>query len=246
MGESAGGGSTIHQITAYGGLLGKVPFQQAIVQSGAFLMVPYNNRPEDIFQKFLTLAGVSTLQTARGLSTQKLQLVNYQLVGEAPFGDFTFSKCTLTLREMFLLIICFRSCRRRVLLPRPPRSPSRPRPVRQIPQTSNRPQRRRRSLLHLPFRFHRAHLPQKRHRSILPRLAYRRSRRLHRQHALSSRVRRHLRIHRSHRPRHLHRLTSAVSMQCRVSCSGVQELRLCLFVQCPAISTRRRCTVHVL
>ena len=92
MGESAGGGSTIHQITAYGGMLGKVPFSQAIVQSGAFLMTPYNNRPEDIYQKFLSLAGVSTLQAARGLSTQKLQLVNYQLVGEAPFGDFTFSK----------------------------------------------------------------------------------------------------------------------------------------------------------
>lgn len=92
MGESAGGGSTIHQITAYGGMKGKVPFQQAIVQSGAFLMVPYNNRPEDIFQKFLTRAGVSTLQAARGLTTQKLQLVNAQLVGEAPYGDFTFSK----------------------------------------------------------------------------------------------------------------------------------------------------------
>jgi carboxylesterase type B len=92
MGESAGGGSTIHQVTAYGGLLGRVPFSQAIIQSGAFLPVPTNNRPEDTFQKFLTLAGVSTLQQARGLPTSALQLVNAQLVGEAPYGDFTFSK----------------------------------------------------------------------------------------------------------------------------------------------------------
>ena len=92
MGESAGGGSTIHQVTAYGGLLGRVPFSQAIIQSGAFLMVPNNNRPEDIYQKFLSLAGVNTLQQARALSTSKLQLVNYQLVGAAPYGDFTFSK----------------------------------------------------------------------------------------------------------------------------------------------------------
>ena len=92
MGESAGGGSTIHQVTAYGGLLGKVPFSQAIIQSGAFLMVPTNNRPEDIFQKFLNFSVVTTLQQARGLSTSTLQLVNYKLVGEAPYGDFTFSK----------------------------------------------------------------------------------------------------------------------------------------------------------
>jgi hypothetical protein len=78
-------------VTAYGGLLGKVPSSQAIIQSGAFLMVPNNNRPENIFQKFLTLAGVSTLQEARVLPSSTLPLVNSQLVGEAPYGDFTFS-----------------------------------------------------------------------------------------------------------------------------------------------------------
>jgi len=92
MGESAGGGSTIHQITAYGGLKGKVPFQQAIIQSGAFLPVPSNSQKEDIFQSFLATAGVSTLEEARGLSTEALQLVNAIMVGEAAFGFFTFSK----------------------------------------------------------------------------------------------------------------------------------------------------------
>ena len=104
MGESAGGGSTIHQVTAYGGLLGRVPFSQAIIQSGAFLMVPNNNRPEDIYQQFLSFAGVKTLQQARALSTSKLQLVNYQLVGAAPYGDFTFSKDS-ELSHAYLLII---------------------------------------------------------------------------------------------------------------------------------------------
>lgn len=92
MGESAGGGSTIHQITAYGGLKGPVPFQQAIIMSGAFLPVPNNVRQESIFQKFLSFSGVSTLQAARGLSTEKLQFVNAKLIGEAPYGDYTFSK----------------------------------------------------------------------------------------------------------------------------------------------------------
>ncbi|TVY37789.1 Carboxylesterase, partial [Lachnellula occidentalis] len=90
MGESAGGGSTIHQITAYGGLRGPVPFQQAIIQSGAFLPVPTNKRKEDLFQLFLATANVSTLQEARGLSTHALQLTNAIMVGEAPYGDFTF------------------------------------------------------------------------------------------------------------------------------------------------------------
>ena len=33
LGESAGGGSIMHQITAHGGLKGPAPFQQAIMQS---------------------------------------------------------------------------------------------------------------------------------------------------------------------------------------------------------------------
>lgn len=91
MGESAGGGSTIHQITAYGGLKGKVPFQQAIIQSGAYLPVPANLQKEDIFQTFLLTAGVNTLQEARNMSTHDLQLANAVMVGQAPYGDFTFS-----------------------------------------------------------------------------------------------------------------------------------------------------------
>lgn len=92
MGESAGGGSTIHQITAYGGSRGKVPFQQAIVQSGAFLPVTSKQKQEAQFQGFLATAGVSTLQEARNLSTEALQLVNAKIVGQAPWGDFAFSE----------------------------------------------------------------------------------------------------------------------------------------------------------
>ncbi|KAN0099014.1 alpha/beta-hydrolase [Hyaloscypha variabilis] len=91
MGESAGGGSTIHQITAYGGSKGKVPFQQAIVQNGAFLPVTSRQKQEDIFQRVLTTAGVSTLQDARNLSTEVLQLTNAKIVGQAAWGDFIFN-----------------------------------------------------------------------------------------------------------------------------------------------------------
>jgi cholinesterase len=92
MGESAGGASIMHQITAYGGMKGPVPFQQAILQSAAWLPSPSPSIQESIFQSFLDTAGVSTLQEARGLSTEALQLANYIMVGEAPYGDFLFSK----------------------------------------------------------------------------------------------------------------------------------------------------------
>ncbi|KAK0112529.1 hypothetical protein ONS96_001765 [Cadophora gregata f. sp. sojae] len=93
MGESAGGGSIMHQITAYGGRgkKGRAPFQQAIIQSGAFLPVPEMERQESIYSKFLNVAGVQTLDQARDLSTEELQFVNAKLVGESAYGDLTFN-----------------------------------------------------------------------------------------------------------------------------------------------------------
>lgn len=100
IGESAGGGSTMHQITAYGGLKGKVPFQQAIVQSPGFQMMPSATGQEAVYQSFLTKAGVNTLQAARSLSSEALKLVNYQIVGEStPYGTFTFSKYSMRLSD---------------------------------------------------------------------------------------------------------------------------------------------------
>ncbi|KAN0104095.1 alpha/beta-hydrolase [Hyaloscypha variabilis] len=91
MGESAGGASIMHQITAYGGTQGPAPFQQAILQSAAWLPMPIASTQEEIYDKFLKTAGVSTLNEARELSTEALQLVNYKMVGESPYGDFLFN-----------------------------------------------------------------------------------------------------------------------------------------------------------
>lgn len=100
IGESAGGGSVMHQITAYGGLKGPVPFHQAIVQSPGFQMTPSAYHEESIFQDFLTTAGVGTLQEARGLTSDQLQLANWKIVGESyPYGTFTFSKTPLLSSE---------------------------------------------------------------------------------------------------------------------------------------------------
>jgi carboxylesterase type B len=92
MGESAGGGSTMHQITAFGGKKGKVPFQQAIVQSPGFQMSPSNKIQENVYSAFLRTAGVSNLNQARNLSSEALVLANYQLISRStPYGMFTFN-----------------------------------------------------------------------------------------------------------------------------------------------------------
>lgn len=93
IGESAGGGSSMHQLTAYGGSKGRVPFQQAIVQSPGYQPMPSSKGQEAVYQKFLTDANVKCLQEARDLTTEELQFANYKLVGESyPYGTFTFSE----------------------------------------------------------------------------------------------------------------------------------------------------------
>ncbi|KAL6253262.1 hypothetical protein RBB50_000985 [Rhinocladiella similis] len=92
IGESAGGGSTMHQITAFGGSKGRVPFRRAIVQSPGFQMTPSKKLQESIYRSFLATAGITTLEEARNLTTDELQLANYKLVGSStPYGSFTFN-----------------------------------------------------------------------------------------------------------------------------------------------------------
>ena len=96
MGESAGAGSIVHQITAYGGLRGKAPFQQAIPQSPAWFPTTSNYQKEGIYQDVLEYASyvsnssITTLSQLRSLSTSALQTVNIIAVGLAIYGQFTY------------------------------------------------------------------------------------------------------------------------------------------------------------
>lgn len=89
IGESGGGGSIIHQITAYGGLA-SAPFQQAIAQSPGWLPYASAEKQEQIFQAFLEAANVSTLAEARALSSQKLMEANFAQIVNAPYGQYTY------------------------------------------------------------------------------------------------------------------------------------------------------------
>jgi carboxylesterase type B len=89
IGESAGGGSIMHQITAYGGQK-PVPFAQAIPQSPAWLPTPSNFVQENNTQNFLALLGVNSIEAARKLSSEAVIAANAEQVGASNYGAYTY------------------------------------------------------------------------------------------------------------------------------------------------------------
>lgn len=89
FGESAGGGSIVHQITAYGGKQG-APFHQAITQSPGYFPQTSNYALESQLNEFLNLLGVSTIEEARKLPSKALLAANYVQVWQSYFGQFTY------------------------------------------------------------------------------------------------------------------------------------------------------------
>ena len=90
FGESAGGGSIMHQITAYGGANGPVPFQQAIPQSPGFQPVVSDDQENGIYEDFLKLLNVTSLDEARELPFETLATANTIQVGGAAYGQFVY------------------------------------------------------------------------------------------------------------------------------------------------------------
>ena len=90
IGESAGGGSIMHQITAFGGLKGLAPFQKAVLQSPAFQNIVSNLQQETTFDAFLSLLNASTIEEARQLPSSALIKANIIQVANSSYGDYTF------------------------------------------------------------------------------------------------------------------------------------------------------------
>lgn len=91
FGESAGGGSIMHQITAFGGRRGRVPFQRALLQSPGFLPLPSRIRQDQNLQQYLELLNVSTIDEARKLPSDVLINASARQVGEfSDYGDFLY------------------------------------------------------------------------------------------------------------------------------------------------------------
>ncbi|KAK7697532.1 hypothetical protein SLS64_013474 [Diaporthe eres] len=90
MGESAGGGSILHHITAHGGKKDAPQFQQAILQSPAYVPRPYVSQAEDSFSVFLKAANVSSLEDLVALDTYDLQIANKLSQASDFYGTFQF------------------------------------------------------------------------------------------------------------------------------------------------------------
>ncbi|KAH8817777.1 carboxylesterase family protein-like protein [Flagelloscypha sp. PMI_526] len=88
MGESAGGGSVMHQITAYGGARG-VPFHQAIPQSATWLPTLAPELQDASTKAFLNYLKVASLDEARQASYNDIVRANLLLIGNAsPYPSF--------------------------------------------------------------------------------------------------------------------------------------------------------------
>jgi acetylcholinesterase len=91
IGESAGGGSIMHQITAYGGLKGKAPFQQAVPQSPGWSPVQSNIQTENTYQRFLRLANSTSLADLRALPSEALVRANAQQIAyDSAYGQYIY------------------------------------------------------------------------------------------------------------------------------------------------------------
>ncbi len=95
MGESAGGGSIFHQITAFGGE-GKAPFHQAILQSPGWQPNANPGFQNRLIEYALTNASALTNKTMRNvedlrsLTFKEMALVNSVIVGRSRYGTYTF------------------------------------------------------------------------------------------------------------------------------------------------------------
>ena len=80
----------MHQITAFGGLKGPAPFQQAIPQSPGWTLNQSNFQQESTLNGFLSYLNVSTIQQARTLPSSALILANILQEGGSTYGGFTY------------------------------------------------------------------------------------------------------------------------------------------------------------
>ncbi|RAL03905.1 carboxylesterase family protein [Aspergillus ibericus CBS 121593] len=90
MGQSAGGGSIIHQIAARANGTADLPFHQAIIQSPTWYPLSVEQQQSSLRQ-FLRLLNVSSVEEARRLPSSQLMAANaYQIATTPVYGTFTY------------------------------------------------------------------------------------------------------------------------------------------------------------
>ena len=90
IGESAGAGSIVSHLTAFGGVDGTNSFQRAIIQSPAIKPAQNVALYTRLWQDLLAVSNTSSYAELRQLPTEDLQAINTAMVGAAPFASSVF------------------------------------------------------------------------------------------------------------------------------------------------------------
>ena len=80
----------MHLITAFGGLSGPAPFQQALLQSPEFQLLPGSYQQEQVFDDFLSLLNVSSIEEARQLPSSALIAASKKQVTDSAYAFVTY------------------------------------------------------------------------------------------------------------------------------------------------------------
>lgn len=89
FGESAGGGSIMHHLTAYAGRE-KFPAKRAILQSPGWLPQVSNYQLEEQFKRFMNYANVTSLEELRSLPGEDIIRANYHSVYFSTYSSYTY------------------------------------------------------------------------------------------------------------------------------------------------------------
>ncbi len=96
MGESAGGGSIVSHLSAFGGIDGTSPFKRAVIQSPALKPVLDEAEVSSVYDTLLAVGSISSYNQARAKSTADLAAINQALIGQAAFSSTVFGKSGLS------------------------------------------------------------------------------------------------------------------------------------------------------
>lgn len=92
IGESAGGGSIISQLSAFGGIDGASPFKRAIIQSPAIKPVQDTTEVARLYDQFLAVGNIQSYSEARTRTSAELAAINQAMIGQAAFSSTVFGK----------------------------------------------------------------------------------------------------------------------------------------------------------
>ncbi len=90
IGESAGAGSIVSHLSAFGGIDGTSPFKRAIIQSPAIKPAQDQTLNTQLFNQLLAMSNATSYSDLRAMTTEQLQGINAAMVGTAPFASSVF------------------------------------------------------------------------------------------------------------------------------------------------------------